>query len=29
LLVSFDSEVRDTSVPQKEANLGIGTLASQ
>jgi hypothetical protein len=25
--VSFDSEVRDTSVPQKEANFGIGTLA--
>jgi hypothetical protein len=27
LLVSFDSEVRKTSVPQKEANFGIGTLA--
>src|SRR5262249_20749526 len=26
LLVSFDSEVRDTSMPQKEANFGIGTL---
>src|SRR5262249_24609491 len=27
LLVAFDSEVRKTSVPQNEANFGIGTLA--
>jgi hypothetical protein len=28
LLVSFDSEVSQTDVPQNDANFGIGTLAT-